>query len=356
MGGIRNGVRQSTYKAFIEPVQNRQNLVIQSGVQVRRVLFKGREASGVEVVQGGAVRSFSATREVILCAGALSSPHLLMLSGIGDGEMLQRNGIQTLVHAPGVGQNLQDHFVTRVQVKTTPQSSYNRRLQGWRKYVEGALYLATRRGYLAMATSMAGAFVRSGPWVDFADMQISFRPMTFTTTASGEVAIDPYDAVSASVYRVRPSSRGQIVLRSADPLQPPAFIPNYLGHPEDVQAMLSGLRQLRRIMASEPIASRVVSEIVPGAALTSDEQLLDYMQREGQCAYHPAGSCKMGNDDMAVVDASLCVRGVQRLRVVDASIMPVVNSSNTNAPTVMIGEKGADMIRHDATVASSVSG
>ena len=350
---IRNGIRQSSYKAFIEPVQHRPNLVIQPGAHTRRVLFDGLQASGVEVLLDGHIRSLRASREVILCAGALSSPHLLMLSGIGNGDMLQRNSIPTLAHLPGVGQNLQDHFVTRVQVKTTPQSSYNRRLQGWRKYLEGALYLATRRGYLAMATSMAGAFVRSGPWVDYPDMQMSFRPMTFTTTASGEVNIDPYDAVSASVYRVRPSSRGEVLLRSPDPMQPPAFIPNYIQHPEDIQAMLGGLRTLRQIMATDPIASRVISEIVPGTQRTSDEQLIDYMRSDGQCAYHPAGSCKMGNnpthDPMAVVDARLRVHGVQRLRVVDASIMPVVNSSNTNAPAIMIGEKGADMIRLDAS-------
>ena len=344
---IRNGIRQSTYESFLAPVRNRPNLVIQSEVQVRRVLFDGREATGVEVVQGGVIRSYAATREVVICAGVLSSPHLLMLSGIGNGEMLQRYGIGTLMHAPGVGQNLQDHFVARVQVKTTPESSYNRDLLGWRKYWQGMRYLATHRGYLAQAASMAGAFVRSGPDVEYADLQISFRPMTFTVSPSGEMAVDSYDAISASVYRVRPSSRGEILLRSADPLQPPAFIPNYLSDPEDTHAMISGIRQLRKILATEPMASRIVSELVPGPDVKTDEQLVDFMEREGQCAFHPAGTCKMGKDDMAVVDERLRVRGVERLRVVDASIMPIVISGNTNAPTIMIGEKGADMIRAD---------
>jgi len=344
---IRNGIRQSTYESFLAPVRNRPNLVIQSEVQVRRVLFDGREATGVEVVQGGVIRSYAAMREVIICAGVLSSPHLLMLSGIGNGEMLQRYGIGTLMHAPGVGQNLQDHFVARVQVKTTPESSYNRDLLGWRKYWQGIRYLATHRGYLAQAASMAGAFVRSGPDVEYADLQISFRPMTFTVSPSGEMAVDSYDAISASVYRVRPSSRGEILLRSADPLQPPAFIPNYLSDPEDTHAMISGIRQLRKILATEPMASRIVSELVPGPDVKTDEQLVDFMEREGQCAFHPAGTCKMGKDDMAVVDERLRVRGVERLRVVDASIMPIVISGNTNAPTIMIGEKGADMIRAD---------
>jgi choline dehydrogenase len=344
---IRNGIRQSTYESFLAPVRNRSNLVIQPEVQVRRVLFDGREATGVEVVQGGVIQNCVATREVVICAGVLSSPHLLMLSGIGNGEMLQSYGIKTLMHAPGVGQNLQDHFVARVQVKTTPESSYNRDLLGWRKYWQGMQYLATHRGYLAQAASMAGAFVRSGPDVEYADLQISFRPMTFTVSPSGDMAVDSYDAISASVYRVRPSSRGEILLRSADPLQPPAFIPNYLSDPEDTQAMISGIRQLRKILATEPMASRIVSELIPGPDVKTDEQLVDFMEREGQCAFHPAGTCKMGKDDMAVVDERLRVRGVDRLRVVDASIMPNVISGNTNAPTIMIGEKGADMIRAD---------
>ena len=160
--------------------------------------------------------------------------------------------------------------------------------------------------------------------------------------------VDKYHAVGASVYRVRPASRGEVQLRSADPSQPPAFVPNYLGASEDVEAMVSGVRKLRTILATEPMASRIVKEILPGPEFTTDEQLIDYMEREGQCAFHPAGSCKMGNDDMAVVDARLRVRGVERLRVVDASIMPTVTSGNTKAPTIMIGEKGAEMIRVDA--------
>lgn len=345
---IRNGIRQSTYEAFLAPVRQRPNLTVRSDVQVRRVLFEGRTATGVEVLQDVHVKSLHARREVILCAGVLSSPHLLMLSGIGNGEMLQRQGIRTLVDAPGVGQNLQDHFVSRVQVKTTPESSYNRDLLGWRKYWQGMRYLVAHSGYLAQAASMAGAYLKSSPDVPYADMQISFRPMTFSVTPTGEMAVDSHHAVSASVYRVRPASRGEILLRSPDPLQPPAFIPNYLSADEDVQAMISGIRQLRQILASEPMASRIVAELIPGAHVTTDEQLIDYMEREGQCAFHPVGTCKMGRDPMAVVDERLRVRGVERLRVIDASIMPTVISGNTNAPTIMIGEKGAEMVRADA--------
>jgi choline dehydrogenase len=281
---------------------------------------------------------------VILSAGALNSPQILMLSGIGDGRVLSSLGIKTSAHLPGVGKNLQDHFVVRIQAKSTPDSSYNRALHGWRKYLEGARYLATKGGYLALGASMAAAFIRSSSEHSYSDVEISFRPMTFTYQPSGKVDIDNYDAISASVYNTRPFSRGEVLLHSPDPLKAPAFAPNYLSDPKDASAMLAGVRTLRKILATEPLASRVISELVPGSGIDTDDELLDYMKREGHCAFHPAGSCKMGNDPMAVVDSTLRVHGIDRLRVADASIMPTVTDGNTNAPAIMIGEKAADMI------------
>ena len=345
---IRNGFRQSSFVAYIAPVRDRPNLVIESGAHVRRILIRDHQAVGVEVLRGHQTRSFAAKREVIVSAGALNSPQLLMLSGIGDGDALQPHGIKTLVHLPGVGQNLQDHFVARVQARSTPQSSYNRALHGWRKYLEGVRYLATRSGYLALPASMAAVFVKSSPNIAYSDLEISFRPMTFTYQPSGRVDIDHFDGISASVYNTRPASRGEVRLRSKDPLDAPAFIPNFLADKNDVQAMLSGLRTLRAIMSTEPLASRVISELTPGSSLTTDNQLIDYMEREGHCAFHPAGTCKMGINSMAVVDSRLRVQGVARLRVADASIMPTVTAGNTNAPSMMIGEKAADIIWSDA--------
>ncbi len=348
---IRNGARQSSYDAFIAPIRNRSNLVVKSGAHVKRVLVQNGEATGVEVLQDNQVHSIAASRQVIVSAGALNSPQVLMLSGIGDGDALRQHGIETVLHLPGVGQNLQDHFVARIQASVTPESSYNRALHGWRKYVEGIKYLVTGGGYLALAASMAAALVKSSPEVEYTDLEISFRPMTFTYHASGTVEIDNYNAMSASVYNTRPASRGEVRLRSSDPLAAPVFHPNFLSDERDIRAMVAGLRKLRTIWATEPLASRVIAELTPGAAIVTDDQIVDYMRREGQNAYHPAGSCKMGNDPMAVVDARLRVRGIGRLRVADASIMPTVTSGNTNAPSIMIGEKAAAMISEDAKAA-----
>jgi choline dehydrogenase len=214
-------------------------------------------------------------------------------------------------------------------------------------YAQGVRYLLTRGGYLALPSSMAGAFVKSSPGIEYSDLEISFRPMTFSHQPSGQVLIDPIDAVGASVYSTRPASRGHVTLRSADPTESPRFQPNFLAHADDIKVMLSGVRKLREIFATQPLASRVLSELMPGSEKTTDDQLLDFMRREGHCAFHPAGSCKMGNDTLAVVDARLRVRGVTGLRVADASIMPTVTAGNTNAPSIMIGDKAADMILAD---------
>ena len=205
---IRNGLRQSSYDAFLKPVRHRSNLVIESGAHVKRILMQDRRAIGIEMLQDNTQRVFAAKREVILCAGALNSPQVLMLSGIGDGTELRRHGIDALHHLPGVGCNLQDHFVARIQAAVTPESSYNRALNGWRMYAEGVRYLMTRGGYLALPSSMAGAFVKSSPQIDYSDLEISFRPMTFTHLPAGQVRVDPIDAVGASVYSTRPASRG----------------------------------------------------------------------------------------------------------------------------------------------------
>ena len=348
---IRRGRRQSAYTAYVAPVRGRPNLTVRTGAFVQRIVFDGPTATGVEVEENGQRRTIHAAREVVVSAGALNSPQILMLSGIGPGEELQRHGIRQILQSPGVGRNLQDHFYVHTSYRATRASSYNHEITGLRKYWQGLRYLLTGTGYLALGSSQVAAFVKSRPEEAYADLQISFRPMSFTYHGNGVVEVDPVPSVAASVYRLRPAGSGTVTLRSADPRQPPAFQPNFLAHPEDVRAVISGIRQIRRILASEPLASRLLGEHMPGPQVASDEDILQYLRAHGNSAHHPAGTCKMGQDAMAVVDERLRVRGLDRLRVVDASIMPHVTSGNTNAPTMMIGEKGADMIRQDAVTA-----
>ncbi|TAL93190.1 MAG: choline dehydrogenase [Paraburkholderia sp.] len=345
---IHGGVRQSTYDAYLSSVRHRQNLQIITDAHVLRILVDGRTAIGVELLTADGTRSVLASSEVVLCAGALNSPHLLMLSGIGDREELEQHGIATRVHLPGVGKNLQDHLSALVKVETQPGWSHNPHLMSWRKYVEGAKYLATNGGLLACGATFAAALTRSDDSLPHADLQLGFRPITFSYASNGAVSIDDIDAVSVSVFVCRPKSRGEVRIRSADPLDPLKFIPNYLSADEDMIAMISGIRQIRKILQTGPIATRIVRELTPGNALQSDAQLADFIRATGKTSFHVSGTCKMGHDAMAVVDDRLRVKGVNRLRVIDASIMPTVTSGNTNAPSIMIGEKGVDMIIHDA--------
>ncbi|AXF06205.1 GMC family oxidoreductase [Paraburkholderia hospita] len=345
---IRDGRRFSAYTAFVEPVRNRTNLTVLTGAAVQRILLKGNVATGVDVVVNGERRKFDASREVILSAGSLNSPQVLMLSGIGPGEELQRHGIKTQVEIPGVGLNLQDHFYVHGSYHSTPDSSYNLELSGIRKYLEGARYLLTHKGYLALGSSQVGAFVKSRPEEPYADLQISFRPMTFTYEPGGECEVDRKPGMGVSVYLLRPRATGTVTLRSSNPSDPAVFKPNFLTNEDDNNAMIAGVKLIRTIMSAEPIASRVIEEEIPGPLVKTDEQILCWMEMTGNSAHHQAGTCKMGHDRLAVVDERLRVRGVERLRVADASIMPHLTSGNTNAPSIMIGVKAADMIQKDA--------
>jgi choline dehydrogenase len=341
---IARGRRQSAYDAFIKPFLKRRNLVVMAEAMALRILFEGRRACGVELQRHGQRIPVHAAREVIVSAGVVNSPHLLMHSGIGPAEALRELGIPLLMDAPGVGANLQDHWNTAVTVRARAGASYNASLCSWRKYWQGMRYVLTRQGYLALGSSPLAAYVRSSPDHPQPDLQLVSRAMTFTFDSRGQIAVDPFPGISAVAVLLAPKSRGHIRLQSPDPLQPPALHPNYLADPDDGRRLLIGLRRLRQILDTEPMASLVEREEVPGRAVASDEQLLRYIRDAGGTSWHPVGTCRMGVDSTAVVDPSLRVIGVKRLRVVDASIMPIITSGNTSAPAVMIGEKAADMI------------
>lgn len=352
---IKGGRRHSAFAAFIKPVLHRRNLTVLTDAQVQRVLFDGRTATGIELRHKGELRRFTAAREVILSGGALNTPQILMLSGVGPGAELQRHGIPLIHESRGVGQNLQDHFYIHTGWRATPDSSYNANLAGLRKYWEGFRYLMTRRGYLALGSSQVAAFVKSSPDEPYADLQISFRPMTFQYFPDGTVAVEKQPGMGVSVYQLRPQTTGTVTLRSNRASDKMKASPEFLTDPYDINAMISGIKQIRQIMAADPIRARVVAEEVPGPSVRSDDDILQFMVETGNSAHHQGGTCKMGRDVMAVTDERLRVRGLDRLRVIDASIMPHLTSGNTNAPSIMIGVKGGTMVREDAQPRREIS-
>ena len=345
---IRRGRRDSTFTAFLKPVLHRTNLTVITRARVMRLLLEKGEATGIELLRNGRKDTIKARREVILSAGALGSPHILMLSGIGNGAELTKFGIPVQVDCPGVGRNLQDHWYATFMMKVTADSSSNRNLHGTRKYIEGMRYVLTRRGLLALGSSAVSAYVKSTPDWPQPDIQLAIRPITLKFREDGGVEIDREPGVSGVASLVGPKSVGHMELTSPDPMRPPAFHPNYLSDSDDIRRTLIGMRLFRRICRTEPLAGRILAELSPGPQAQTDDQLLDHLQKSGNTGWHQCGTCKMGSDDMAVVDAELRVRGVRRLRVVDASIMPRITSGNTNAPTIMIAEKAADMVRSAA--------
>ncbi len=343
---IRDGVRASTAAAFLHPILRRPNLRVETEALAERVLFEGRRAVGVVYRQGGRSHQVHA-REVILAAGAINSPHLLMLSGVGPGEHLRETGVEVTADLPGVGENLHDHLYVHLRARVSREFSINHRIRGWALLPELVDYALRRRGLLTLGASQACAFVRSGEHVDNPDLQINFRPMSTAFTPAGRLVSDPVPGVTASVCHLRPQSRGRIRLASPDPAAAPLMTANYLAEVADREAMLAGVRWIRRIFAQSPLARHVAAEIEPGGAVASSHDLLAFVRDQAQSMYHPVGSCRMGADALAVTDSSLRVRGLEGLRVADASVMPQITSGNTNAPAIMIAEKAADLLAAD---------
>ena len=338
------GRRWSTNDAFLRPVRSRENLEIVTGAQVRRIELSGDRATGVRYRDRlGREQVVEAGREVILAAGALASPHLLMLSGIGPEAQLREHGLAVAVDAPGVGQNLQDHPFYAAVWETSAEESlleaeHPRYLAEW---------LLRRSGPLTSSVAEAFAFVRSRPGLPAADLQFHFAPAYFVDHGFEEFE---GHAFTMGPVLISPRSRGEVTLRSADPAAKPKVLTNSLAEPEDLAALLAGVKLAREIVAAEPLGSVTRREIYPGSEASSDEDLVDAIRAKVDLLYHPVGTCRMGTDDAAVVDERLRVRGVENLRVADASIMPLIPGGNTNAPTIMIGERAADLIAHRETV------
>jgi choline dehydrogenase len=342
----QRGRRASTAWSYLRPARSRSNLQVETSALAQRILFEGRRARAVEYRQSGALRTARARREILVSSGAYNSPQLLQLSGVGPAQLLKQHGIDVVLDAPGVGNDLQDHLQVRLVTRCSQPVTLNDVLNHpVRRVMAGARYAAFRKGPLTIAAGTSGAFFKTNPRLATPDIQIHFLP--FSTDRMGE-KLHSFSAFSASVCQLRPESRGSLRIKSADPTVPPEIRINYLATETDRAAFIDGIKILRRILAAPALKSYAVDEIHPGPKVTSDEDILAFCRKTGSTVYHPTSTCRMGNDPLAVVDQRLRLRGMDGLRVVDASVMPDLMSGNTNAPTIMIAEKASDMILEDA--------
>jgi choline dehydrogenase len=341
----RKGFRCSTAVAYLRSAKRRPNLKVVTHALTEHVTVDDRKATGVCYFAGGQSLEAKATREIILSAGAIGSPQILMLSGIGPGAELQELGIPVRQDLTGVGRNLQDHLQIRAVYKCTELTLNDEVNNFFLKMRIGLEYILFRTGPMSMAASLVCAFAKTRKEVATPDIQFHFQPLSADKPGEG---LHPYSAFTASVCQLRPESRGSIKLKSSDPFAYPAIHPNYLASRTDQETVVAGMKLTRKLSRTSAMAPYVEGELLPGPGVITDDELLDSARVLAQTIYHPVGTCKMGNDDKAVVDERLRVRGIDSLRVADASIMPTITSGNTNAPAIMIGEKASDLILEDA--------
>jgi choline dehydrogenase len=342
-GGRRRASAAATY---LRPAKKRPNLRIVTNALVRRVLLDGKRAVGVEFSRQSTVERIEATREVILSAGAIGSPHLLQLSGIGGPEVLQKAGIAVQHALPGVGQNFQDHYIARISCYVRDLETLNERARGLGFANEVMRYIVQGRGMMTFGASLCAASVKVLPESATPDVQCVFAPASYKPGLIRR--LDERPGITGGPWQMRPLSRGYVLVRTPQPHDQPAINPRYLAEETDQRAMVGGLKFLRRLFAMPALAKHIIEENVPGPGVQTDEELLDYARSNGSTVYHASCSCMMGNHSMSVVDDQLRVHGIEALRVIDASVMPAVSSTNTNAPTIMIAEKGAAMIKVSA--------
>jgi len=342
---VRNGVRSSTANAYLKPARRRPNLQVYTRAQATRIRFAGSRAVGIDLVSHGHHLSLTARREVILSAGAVASPALLQHSGIGDGDNLHQLGIPVVADLPSVGRNLQDHYMVSLTYKIRGLTTFNEQSRGWRLVREVARYGLFRRGLLTLSASQINAFLPTSANPEHPDIQFHVMPGTFNFETG---AVEKEPGMTCGVCQLRPESRGTILIAGRDPLAPPPIRPNYLTTEGDRQAIVEGLLHARHIAAQPALARFIEAERQPGPAANDRDALLAFARNTGKTLYHPVGTCQMGAGPLAVVDSALRVKGVRGLRVVDASVMPTLVSGNTNAPTIMIAEKAADLILAEA--------
>ena len=338
---VKDGVRSSASREYLDPVKSRKNLTIVTGALVTKVVLEDKVAKGVEYVVNGKTETAATSNEVVLSAGSIGSPHILQLSGIGDRDILEKAGVDVKHHLPGVGQNLQDHLEFYFQYKCKQPITLNRKLGLISKGLIGARWLLNRSGLGATNHFESCAFIRSKADVEWPDIQYHFLPAAIRY--DGKSAFDG-DGFQVHVGHNKPKSRGSVTLQSANPTVPPKILFNYLQHPDDIEGFRACVRLTREIIAQSAFDDFRDGEIQPGEHIQTDEEIDAFVREAVESAYHPSCSCKMGEDELAVVDSQTNVHGIEGLRVVDSSIFPTIPNGNLNAPTIMVAEKAADII------------
>ena len=338
---VKNGVRSSASREYLDPVKSRSNLTVITGALAQKVILDGKKATGIEYKVNGNVQTAHAAKEVVLSAGPIGSPHILQLSGIGDKDILEKAGVEVSHHLPGVGQNLQDHLEFYFQYKCKQPITLNGKLGLISKGLIGAKWLFTRKGLGATNHFESCAFIRSKPGVEWPDIQYHFLPAAMRYDGRSAFAGHGFQV---HVGHNKPKSRGSVTIQSANPEQPPQILFNYLQHKDDIEGFRACVRLTRDIIEQSAFDDYRDEEIQPGKHIQTDEEIDAFVRQAVESAYHPSCSCKMGEDDMAVVNSNTQVHGIEGLRVVDSSIFPTVPNGNLNAPTIMVAEKAADII------------
>jgi len=340
---IHDGWRMSASRCYIDPAKDRANLDIQCNARVESVLLEGTRCTGVRYRVGNQSREARAARETVLSAGSIQSPQILELSGIGRPDVLGAHGIEVRHALEGVGENLRDHYCPHLRWNITRRwVTFNDRARGLGLAWQILRYAFTRRGFLALPSAPVLAFLRTRPELETPDVQLHFIPFAIIRTKKRRLAPEP--GITIAMCQLRPESKGSIHVGSPDPMSAPKIRFNFLSAAIDRQTLVAGVRESRRIVAARAMDALRGREVIPGAGVQSDDEILDYIRENAQTAYHPVGTCKMGTDDMAVVDPELRVRGIEGLRVADGSIMPTLMSGNTNGPIIMIGEKASELM------------
>ena len=341
------GFRKSSYRSFLnKKIRGRKNLTIVTNTQVSKLIFEDKRVTGVNCIQSynQPDKTIYANNEVILSAGSISSPQILQLSGIGDAKQLEKLGIDVVHNNPAVGKNLQDHLQVRMVFKTNTRTLNDELNTWWKKALIGLQYFLFRTGPLTLSASQVYVFTNTSLDGSRPNIQFHMQPLSADKPGDG---VHPFSAFTMSICNLRPESRGEVTINSADPTQLPKIIPNYLSTEGDRKIAVDSIKVARKIAEADSLKKHILDEYVPGQSFISDEELLEAAKNNSQSIYHPVGTCKMGDDENSVVDEQLKVHGISGLRVVDASIMPELVSGNTNAPTMMIAEKAAEMILSD---------